>query len=187
MQSRASGIFGVTGSKHTSHTARVLERYYLESGLGFYEQFGESVPAQERVGRALKMAKQRYDSSSEAERLLPPSDAIRALAATLIEAIGIVYISDSFSFWQTLPSIQAIVPLSPAVGIVEKCREAIGHCVAGRFEKFLELYLEVLERLEQPDKAQLEGAHYQWLRIAVIHAIAIMEANMGLESADKRL
>jgi len=186
MQSRVSGIFAVTGSRHTVHTARVLERYYRESGLVFYQQLGDSIPAQERVARALTMAKQQYDASLETERLLPPPDAIRALAATLIEAIGIVYISDSFSFWQTLPSIEAVVPLSPAVGIVEKCREAIGHCVAGRFEKFHNLYIEVLERLEQPDKAQLEGAHYQWLRIAVIHAIAVMEAIMGLESADKR-
>lgn len=187
MQSRVSGIFGVTGSIQTDHTTRVLERYYRESGLRYYQEIGDQVPAAQRIGRALQMAQQHYDSCLDTERILPPSDAIRALAATLIEAIGIVYISDSFSFWRTLPSIEALVPLSPAVGIVEKCREAIGHCVAGRVEVFHRLYIEVLERLEQPDKAQLEGAHYQWLRIAVIHAIAVTEAIMGIDSVENRI
>ncbi|MBN1652688.1 MAG: protein kinase [Deltaproteobacteria bacterium] len=187
MQSRVSGLLAIRSSFDTKHMIQVIERLYRESGLAYFQEFDDCLPAQEKLGRALKTAQQIYDSSPESERVLAPIDAVRALAATIIEAVGVIYITDHIAIWQSIPSIKPLVPLSPAVGVVERSREALGHCVAGRIQQFHRCFSEVLERIDQPDKAALEGAHHQYLRYGVVHAIAVMEAMMGLKSGLSRV
>ncbi|MBN1655661.1 MAG: protein kinase [Deltaproteobacteria bacterium] len=183
LQSRLTGLVGTIGTGDTRYLTELLEQLYQDSGLGFYRELGDSVPAQERFGRAFKMAQERFDALPDSERILAPSDAIRALATTLIEAIGYIYITDNLAFCRTLPSIKPLTALSPALWIVEKLIQGQLKGMAGRIEEHYRDDREIVQRLDQPDKAGLEGAHYLYMRYGVLHALAIMEAMMGLKEA----
>ncbi|MBN1655242.1 MAG: protein kinase [Deltaproteobacteria bacterium] len=181
--SRLSGLVAIVGTEDTAHLIELLDQQYRDAALEFYQRLGDSVPHEERLTRAFMLAQERYDASPDGERVLAPADAVRALAATLIEAVGIAHITDSLSLLRQLPSIKPLIELSPALWIVDRLVWGHGKGMMGCVERLYSEDLAIIERLDRADKANLEGAHHQYLRYGVTHALGIVEAMMGLEKA----
>jgi len=186
LQRRLNALSSLTGMFDRYHTQEVFDRLYIDSGLLFYYDLGESPGDQERLRRALDLAQQRYDTTPESDRILAPPDAIRELATVLLEAMSPAHMFADYSFWQSVPSIKPLSSLSPTLGIIDKLAEAVADDLGGRLERYYIKCEEVIERLDHPDHAGFEATHYQYLRYGLIHSMGLLEASMGRRSALQR-
>lgn len=176
---------GVTSTQTQTHLTEIIARLYRDSGLAFYYELGDTVAAGDRLWRALEMAQQRYDSIPESERVLPPAEAIRALAQTVISAIRVIGTSFDYSLAESLPSLTPFIPLSSPLSIVEKNARSTRYLVASDMERARQGYLETLERIAEPDHAGMDESYYENARLAIITAIGSIEASQGIGTALK--
>lgn len=183
LQTRLSGLAALINCGETAYIRELIQRLYQESGLGFYHELDDALDPSIRLTRALELAQARYDGTEERDRGLPPGDAIRQLARTLVETSATVISSLDYAFLKTLPSLEPFVPLSPALGVVDKLVNGLGNRIAGRNETAIKLYKELLERTAQPDRAGLDDSHHKHSRFTEMRGIGLLEAVMGLESA----
>ncbi len=165
------------------HMAKVIERLVCDSGLQAYHELGDSVPAEERLGRALQLAQERYDACPESERVLPPADAIRQLAEHIVGAISLIGSSYDYDVAASLPSLEPLAPLSAALGVVQMNVQSTACIIGARYEQARQGYLEILERLAQPDRCGLDASTHHHMRLAILHGVGMIEAGSGFESA----
>ncbi len=173
-------------AEDTTDRERLLEvadRFVHLSGLAIYHELGDSVQPSERLGQALQLAQQRFDQSAESERVMAPGDAIRALAQTLVLIIKQAGTTWDHALIASAPSLEPLLPLSPALGVVEKNVQSTAHMLAARSELARDGYLEIVERLEQPDRAGLDDTVFTYVRLSVMYAIAGIEASQGVATA----
>jgi hypothetical protein len=180
---RLVGLIGFMGIGHTDHVSELMNRLARASGLASYLELGDSVAAKDRLGRALQIAKERYDSTPEIERVLNPFEAIRALSQAIVAALGVVASSYDFAFWQSIPSLEPLAPLSPALGVVTQLYRAMGYRITNRDQEALQKYRALLERLAQPDHGGLEETYYKVTLNGVTRGAGMLEAALGLDSA----
>jgi hypothetical protein len=183
LQNRLIGMIALTGTGNTEHLSELIAQLAKDSGLECYRELGDSVEAQDRLGRALELTQQRYESSSETEQVLTPFEAIRELARAIIAAIGVVSTSYDFAFWQSLPSLDPLAPLSPALTVVQLLVQALGYRITTRDGQARQKYREILELIAQPDRGGLEETYHKYMRYGVIRGLGMIEAALGLESA----
>ncbi len=186
LQSAIVTCAAVTARSPGSHLPAVLEQLYRDAGLDIYEQLGDSVDASERLSRALEMAQQRYDATPESERVMVPIEAISGLALVLPLATSFAISSYNYPLVKSLPSLEPLVPLSPALGIVDKLVKTIENLTSAHFEETIRCYVEILERTAQPDRAGLEETHHNYIRLGCILGLGMIEACYGLKSSLKR-
>ncbi|MBN1652240.1 MAG: protein kinase [Deltaproteobacteria bacterium] len=186
LKSRLSSLGAIMGMIDRHHTQDLLDRLYRDCGLELYRDLRESPGEQQRLQQALKLAQQQYDATPESERVRAPMDAIRELATILLEAISPTLIFADYSFWKSLPSIKPLASLSPTLEIIDKLAQAIGDEIGGRPERYYIKVKEIIKRLEHPDHAGFEGAHYSYLHYGMVFAMGYLEASMGNKSALER-
>jgi tetratricopeptide (TPR) repeat protein len=180
---RLQAITALTGEGSTVHFKGLLDQLYHECGLGFYDQLNEIADPTTRLMRALQLAQEKYDASPEAERILAPADAIREFARTLIQASSYAVFLFDDDFVHSLPSIEPLTALTPALGVVENTVKSVGAILRARYEEAHQLFLAILERTAQPDRAGLDDAHYAYTRSAVMYGLGLIESNFGFDSA----
>ncbi len=173
----------VTAQPQKTHLNQILDQLYRDTGLDLYEQQDDSADASTRLLRALELAQKRFDATPESERVLPPAEAIALLATVIIQAIGGVGGTHDYAFFESLLSLEPLVPLSPALGIVEKNRQSVAHIQAGRLEQSRRGYLEIIDRVAQPDRAGLDPAHHRYMRLGALYAVGVIDVSLGLRSA----
>jgi tetratricopeptide (TPR) repeat protein len=167
--------------------ARVLvQRLYVESALRDYDELS-TLPAAERLSQALARAQTRYDATPEHERGLSPTEAIPALARLYTHLIGMVGASADLAFLRELPSLAPLIPLSPAIEMVQLNVESTRHMMAGRLEHAQDGYLRLLEMLDTASSAPVAPTVHHYMRLAVVYALAIIETTTGRPSAEARL
>jgi tetratricopeptide (TPR) repeat protein len=186
LQSRLSSLAAVPGTTDKQHLKDVLERLERDSGLKHYRELGDQVEPNERLRRSLEFAQKQYDESSEFERVLAPGEAIRELSRSLVQAAGVVYSSQDLSLGHSLPSLEPLVHLSPALEVIDKLVRATITGTSGRIQRGRQLLQEILERLNQPDRAGLNETVGEFMRYGAIHSLGQLEAVMGLASCLNR-
>ncbi len=167
----------------SAHLDELFGRLSQESGLPVFEELGDSVAPAERVGRALEIAQKRFEETAEHERWLPPGVAIEKLANLLISTATLVTVRLDWPLLSSLPSIEPLITLTPALEIVDKVLSAVGHTITARYQKALVLYQQVVDRVEQPDRAGLDDTYYHYTRLSVMYALGQIEAAMGIEAS----
>ncbi len=182
MQSFLAHLSAVGLEANKAHLGSVIEQLIQDSGLGPYRELGDSVEPSERLGRALELAQQRYDSCPESERVLPPVDAIRDLAQAIITGISFFGPAFDHSLVSSLPSLKPLIPLSGALDIVERNVHSTTHIVSGRYEQARQGYLEILEQLAQPDRSGLDEHYHRYTRLTMMYTVGMIEASLGLRS-----
>ncbi len=171
------------GRLNPTHLTNLVSQLYRDSGLSIYEKLEEPGDESARLMRALELAQQRYDSLSESERTLPPAEAIRDLAYKTVMAIGYGAAAFDYAFLESMPSLKPFIPLSPALEIVYK-NVASTLCISSaRYDQAHRGYLELLDRLSQPDHAGLDGSVYRYTVLSIKYAIGMIESGMGTVSA----
>jgi tetratricopeptide (TPR) repeat protein len=183
IQTRMSGLAAITGVSDTSALRDVIEQLSRDCGLTIYAGLDPSLEPSARLTQALTLAQQRYEETPEEHRLFDPLTSIRHLARAVVEACGFLVTSYDYKLWKSLPSLQPLQALSPALTVIATLVQGVGNRIAARIEKSCQAYRELLDRIAQPDGAGLEETYRENIRTAVIRAMGMLEASMGLDSA----
>ncbi len=183
LQAHLVSFDSVGARARTTHIRQVIQQLYHDSGLDLYEQQDDALDASVRLQRALEAAQQRFEAAPETERVLSPIEAIPNLALVILNAIGSVGNANDYAFMEWLPSLEPLAPLSPALGVVDKNRQSATHVNAGRMDHARRGFLEILDRMAQPDRAGLEGQQYDLMRLTIMYALGVIEVHAGLRSA----
>jgi tetratricopeptide (TPR) repeat protein/tRNA A-37 threonylcarbamoyl transferase component Bud32 len=182
LQQRLTGIISQRDLSPDGQFAALLGRVGREAGLDLYAALDPALPPIERVKHALAAAAERYARAPEDERVLEPREAIAVLARTTITAIGNFARSLDVEEWRQLPSLAPLVPLSPAVAMVECLARGFDARVSGRFEQACGIYRETLELIAR-GVAGLESTSVEAVRAAMPSTIGMLESVLCLPSA----
>ncbi|HMJ14579.1 MAG TPA: hypothetical protein VK524_24375, partial [Polyangiaceae bacterium] len=187
IRARLAGLMAMSliNADGSAHMSALVEQLRRDVGLDIYAALPDSVPAGERLSRMFQEASGRYATSSEDERVLDPMAAMRQLARAMIQAIGLIAFTNDYPFWKRLPDLTPLVPLSPALGVVQLLSEGLGARISGRADRALELYTRLLERISQPDGAGLDASHQLHTKLRVTGSLGTHEAWMGRSSSCK--
>ncbi len=161
----------------------IIAILYHACGLGIFHELADPEEPTARLMRALELAQKRFDATGESDRILAPGEAIRALATALVLAIKLAGTAFDRDLIASVPSIEPLVPLTPALGVVQKNVSSTAYLTAGLYEKALAGYRAILDRIAQPDRAGLEDAPYTYVRLSVIYVIGMVEASLGMASS----
>jgi hypothetical protein len=172
----------LSGSEATQHVEALVEQLYRDTGLDIYAGLEPSLDRGARLATMFQQASARYQATPDHERVLDPASAIRQLARVMLEAIGLIVLSNDYAFWQRLPSLAPLTPLAPALEVVDRLVQGVGARLAGRTELGLESYATLLQRLAEPDGAGLGASHLLHTRLRVTGSVGIQEAALGLAS-----
>jgi hypothetical protein len=182
LRSRLAGIVPAFAIPDRGNTEALLAQLVRDSGLADWQALPESLEPTERIQRALTLAEARYAQMSERERVLPPTEAIALFSRTITSATGRVTVGMEVAHLRSLPDLRPFAPISPALALLVQLLEGIDARYTGRLERACEIYRRVLERTAQPDRAGLDASYCDYVRLAVMNALDIMEACMGLGS-----
>lgn len=172
-------IYTVVGSLNRDNLDRLFERLVQDSGLLIYHTLKSSLDDSMRLASALQQTQRQYDQCPPHERVATPIEAIKQLAHVVIRAASNFAWGFDYAGWESLPSLQPLTPLAPILSIVEKTAQSIGEFIAGRNERFHQACLEILARIDEPDRAGLDETLYRYMRLNVMFAIGLIEASWG--------
>jgi hypothetical protein len=184
LQVNLIGYAVIMGGAESRHLREVVAQLRHDAGLDLYDLLTKE-PPETRLHAALAQAIQRYEASSEHERVLAPFAAIPRLAQTIMVAVSVAGRSLDYELLAAMPSLAPLVPLSAALGVVERDVQATLQVLIARVDVARNTYLEVLTRLEQPDHAGLDGSFYLHLRLSVIMAIGQLETALGIPGIER--
>lgn len=186
LQNRFLSLCGtgiVRGSGFAPHYIEILNQLYRIVGLDIYHQLDESMEPTVRLKKALELAQNRYTDTPEPERVIEPITAIRRLGRSLMTAASSLGISYDYSFWEVLPSIVPLTPLSPALGIVESLVRSMGDRIAARDQVVRRLHRQILDQSADPKRAGMDETYRTYMRFALMNGLGFIEGAMGLRSA----
>jgi tetratricopeptide (TPR) repeat protein/type II secretory pathway component PulM len=185
IQRHVASCAAITAQPEQAEFISLMRQLHFCCGLDLYETLDATLDESARLKKALELAQQRFDMTPERERVLPPSEAIPQLARVIVQAIGSVGHAMDYGFFESITSLQPLVPLSPALGVIEKNYQSSRHAQGGRYQKARWGWIEAIERLDQPDLAGLDKVHHTYMRLAMVYTLGRTEAILGLQSAEK--
>lgn len=180
------GYSALTARSERDITLSVADQLRTDIGLDLIEASAPELPASELLQRALSAAQQRREALPPEQRGLPLLEAITMLAQVVIQAIGLAGRTFDVPLLQALPSLTPLVALSPALAVVQKNLESTIELLSCRSHRARQGYAEILERLQQPDGAGLNGTHLRHMRLAVVWGLGAIDANAGRATALER-
>jgi hypothetical protein len=158
-----------------------LER---DSGLTEYHSLDPSMEPMARLTEALTRAQQRYDATPEAERGLPPADAIRELARLCAIFAGMSSGVQDPSLLARIPSIAPFEPFSPAIGAIQQLVDALRTMWQGRDGLARAQLMKLARRIGEPDGAGLGALYATAMRLAALYVVGLIEASIGNPDAN---
>jgi tRNA A-37 threonylcarbamoyl transferase component Bud32 len=162
----------------------VLAQLEHDSGLAFFRELSE-LPLSKRLEPALTRAQERYLATPEHDRVYSPIDAIRELARFSASACSLGMQIYDLEFIERLPSLEPLLPLSPALAVVGQMIAACKDALGGRTLVATHAYEAVLARLAQPDRAGFDETYYRGIRLGIHYLLGLVDASMGMASAEK--
>ncbi len=173
----------LSGLEDISILHAVTDQLFQDSGLGFYKDLGDSMDPEKRLWRALELAQQHYDSLPESDRVLSPAEAIPELARAISYVMGTASNAYDYSVVAAMPSLEPLVPLSPALEVANKVLNAGRHLLSGRHLHARQEMQGILERIARPDRAGLEDMLHRIIHFSWAFALGLIEASYGLKSS----
>jgi hypothetical protein len=163
----------------------VLEQLERNSGLVLYRELAH-VPADARLSQALAQQQQRYLSTPENEQVFAVGEAIRELARLTGATCSMAATTFALELLESLPSLEPLLPLSPALRVVAMLCQATDHWLRGRTRLAAQLYKQCLLRIAEPDRAGLDDMQHERTRLGVNYALALVEATLGIDAVEER-
>jgi hypothetical protein len=155
-----------------------------DSGLTDWHALPADMPALERFQKALERTQQRYDTASDAERGLPPIEAIRTLTRVATEAGGYAAQVSDIDLFAMIPNLEPLCPLSPAIErVFHLSLPACRSTVAGRYIEALDLYQRAAERVSRAETSGMDEVSRLWSVRALHYAIGCVEGGFGKRQA----
>jgi tetratricopeptide (TPR) repeat protein len=176
--SKASVVTGVAVFRRWSGVVwRQLEQ---DSGLARYRELAH-LPESERLMRAMQETSRRQHELPESERVHGVTQAIRELARLAGAATSMASPLYDLELLESMPSLQPLLPLSPALVLVDQLITASKEVISGTGKRGIGIYRAVLERIHQADHGGLDDAQFERTRLGVEYALATLEAACGLD------
>jgi hypothetical protein len=150
------------------------------SGLADWEQADPAVEPGPRLRHALGQAQARYAASSEHERLTDPGTALRELSVLVRLAMSTSALTMDLQGALSVPSLQPLLPLVPAFGVVEQLVQGVQARLSGRVERAHQVYGALLEQFATPERTGLDPTHLEYARMMVLNGQAVLDAARGL-------
>ncbi len=161
----------------------VIDQLYHDCGLQLYDELGDELQGEARLWKALELTQKRYDESPESQRVLGPEAAIRELANALSYVMGTASNAFDHSLIASMPSLEPLVPLSPALGVLFKVVRACRAMLSARHEYALQDIREFLQRIAEPDRGGLDEMIHRITHFSWVYASGMIEASFGLKSS----
>jgi tetratricopeptide (TPR) repeat protein len=161
----------------------VLAQLEHDSGLERYREL-HALSGPERLTQALTDTQRRYLETPEEERVLSVADAIRELARLVGVFCSLAPTTFDLDLLDTLPSLEPLLPLSPALGVVNQLLVA-GKGWVGGHASAVDNYRSVLARVSQPDRAGLDEVQHARTRLGVIYVLGLYDAWHSLPSSEE--
>jgi hypothetical protein len=161
-------------------------RLKQDSGLAFYDEITDAASPADRLMRALTLASEQYAATAPADRVWSPEAAIRGLVTYVMISIAIGSRTQDGPLLMSLPSLlEPFAALSPIIAAIWKnalaTRESNCDCLP---ERALVRWREVEAALANVGAGEL--SYVDALRGAIAYGIGLVEARLGLASAERR-
>jgi tetratricopeptide (TPR) repeat protein len=153
------------------------------SGLGDWMRLEPNMDPMARIMTALGQASARHASAAAEDQVLAPMLALPRLARTVMQATGIASSSLDVPFIKSLPDVGVFAPLSPALWVIDQLVQGVRARLTGRTDLALPFYERLLARMDQPDRAGLDGSPHRYMQLGVMNGLALVEAAMGRKSS----
>lgn len=137
----------------------------------------------ERIQLAQKIALARFDARPERERVFDPARALKLLARGVGASGTRVANGFDIAYLHELPRLEPFAQLSPSLAAMRDLVAGLEARYTGRSERARTIYLDLLERIERPDRSGLEGSYAVTMGLGIMTALALMEACRGQASA----
>ena len=98
--------------------------------------------------QALSQQQQRYLATPEDRQVYGVGDALRELARLIGATCSMATSTFDLALMESLPSLEPLLPLSPALRVVDLIAQASRDWIAGRVERSVELYQQTLDRIQ---------------------------------------
>jgi hypothetical protein len=158
----------------------------LDRASGLYDYRAlDDLPAAERLARALTLAQKRHDDTPPHERVYAPIDAIHELARLCSNVCSLGMQLYDLSLLESLPSLDPLLPLSPALTVVADIVRASKETLRGRTLEAKAIYEAVIARLGQPDRAGFDETYVRGIRLALHNLLGLVEGSMGSAGAER--
>ena len=157
-----------------------------DSGLAMYESITDEADPMQRLMRSLTHAKATYDAAPEHERVLSPEAAIKGLAYFVAISIAIGSRAQDNALIASLPALlEPYAPLSPLLHAMWQNAIATRESICdNRAEHARQRWFEVDALLAKVTAAEM--TYVEVLRSAIAYGIALIEARLGLASAETK-
>jgi serine/threonine-protein kinase len=185
---RLSGIVAMVGlPAKTATMSALVSQLTAAAGLDDWAQLDASLPPRDRILRALETARARWQTLPDDERLMEPMTALRELTIAVRHIMGPSAPNFDLPMLRELPSLAPYVALSPTLGVIEQLRIGVLARVTGRLDRARELYAQLLETIAQPGHVGLDESAYEFTRLLLASALAMMEVGLGLPAGIERV
>jgi tRNA A-37 threonylcarbamoyl transferase component Bud32 len=161
----------------------VLARLEQDSGLADYQRLSH-LPERERLAAAMAKAQQTYLDTPEDARVHPSFEAIKELARLYGAIPAMAIPSFDLGLLESLPSLEPLFPLSPALRVVSMIVEGGRDWVSGRPLLSRELYHDVLKRISEPDRGGFDAAQHERIYLGLHNSIGLLDASNGVAAAE---
>jgi hypothetical protein len=177
--------FLLAGDSFRRCVPAVLERLERESGLTRYRELSH-VPPDKRLMQALTETQQRYEQTPEKDRVFALAEAIRELGRLSAAFCSMSMTTLDRQLLDQLPSLEPLLPLSPAIRLLSRLMEGVREWLRGRELRAGELLQEVLDTIDRPDRGGLDDAQHNRMYLGQHYLLALIDATHGSEAAEKR-
>jgi tetratricopeptide (TPR) repeat protein len=162
------------------HLRELFAHLRRDSGLDAWDTVDASLDPTTRLQRVYELTQTSHDVAAEADRGLPPLDAIIGLARLSAETCAIAAQTGDSSLFDLVPSLEPFEPISPAiVRVRQQTMPACRAVVAARYEYARDLYQRSLESLIDPTYAGMDEELRVWGIRAIHYAMGCIEAGLG--------
>jgi tetratricopeptide (TPR) repeat protein len=163
----------------------VLSQLDRDSGLALYRQL-DHVPPRERLAQAIARTHENYLATPEHERVHSVMEATSELVRVTGSIAAMAAPVFDFDLLDRLPSLEPLLPLSPALQVVSQLVQGAKAWVRGRYLRSYETYEKILARVAEPDRAGLDDAQHDRVRLGLEYTIGLYDAQLGVPTAERR-
>jgi len=184
------GVFAISVVTDEARYFRVadalLAQLKRDSGLTAYEGIADATDPMQRLMRALTQAKEAYDAAPEHERVLAPEAAIKGVAYYTAISIAVGSRAQDHARIASLPSLlEPFAALSPLLHAMWQNAIATRESICdNRAEHARARWIEVDAKLATVTSTEM--SYVQVLRGAIAYGIALIEARLGVKTAEAR-
>lgn len=164
---------------------QVLAQLERDSGLAAYRELTDAPPEQ-RLAQALALQQQRFLATPERDQVNAVGDAARELARVIGASCSMAGSTFDLELVESLPSLEPLLPLSPALRVVEQVLLSTRDWLSGRLRRAIQRYEQTLARLAEPDRAGMDEVQHQRTRMAIEYILALIEATLGIDRVEER-